>query len=156
MLTVAGKITPLIDFLKQKLLSGPLIHIDETQMQVLNEPGKTAQSKSYMRVQRSGPPDTPAVYFLYAPSRATNVPDKLLKGCACGDRVTKMQRKSTRIGTYSATSAASLSPSRSVLSLNLRPSKCTCGCRQYSSSLQARSALVLTSCIRRIRATAGV
>jgi len=33
-----------IDYLKQQLLSGSLIHMGETQVQVLNEPGKTAQN----------------------------------------------------------------------------------------------------------------
>ena len=32
----------------QEILSGPLINIDETPLQVLNEPEKTSQSKSYI------------------------------------------------------------------------------------------------------------
>ena len=67
-LTVAGKIKPLIDHMKQQLRSDPLIHIDETQVQVLKEPGKSPQSRSYMWVQRGGPPDTPVIHFHYDPS----------------------------------------------------------------------------------------
>lgn len=40
----------LVDALRKTLLSQPLIHGDETTVQVLKEPGKTAQSKSYMWV----------------------------------------------------------------------------------------------------------
>ena len=79
-LSVAHQIKPLIEHLKQQLLSGPLIHIDETQVQVLKEPGKSAQSRSYMWVQRGGLPDTPVIYFHYDPSRATGVAEKLLDG----------------------------------------------------------------------------
>jgi len=79
-LAVAGKIKPLIEYMKQQLHSGPVIHIDETQVQVLKEPGKSPQSRSYMWVQRGGPPDVPVIHFHYDPSRATNVADKLLAG----------------------------------------------------------------------------
>ena len=79
-LTVASKIQPLIDHMKQQLRSGPLIHIDETQVQVLKEPGKSPQSRSYMWVQRGGPPDTSVIHFHCDPSRAADVADKLLDG----------------------------------------------------------------------------
>ena len=54
--------------MKPQLHSGSLIHIDETQVQVLKEPGKSPQSRSYMWVQRGGPPDTPVIHFHYDPS----------------------------------------------------------------------------------------
>jgi len=79
-LTVAGKIKPLIDYMQQQLRAGPLIHIDETQVQVLKEPGKSPQSRSYMWVQRGGPPGTPVIHFHYDPSRSTDVAGKLLDG----------------------------------------------------------------------------
>ena len=79
-LAVAGKIKPLIDHMKQQLQSGSLIHIDETQVQVLKEPGKPPQSRSYMWVQRGGPPDTPVIHFHYDPSRSADVAGKLLDG----------------------------------------------------------------------------
>jgi len=71
-LTVAGKIKPLIDHMQQQL--------DETQVQVLKEPGKSPQSRSYMWVQRGGPPGTPVIHFHYDPSRSTDVAGKLLDG----------------------------------------------------------------------------
>lgn len=79
-LSVASKVELLIDHMKQLLLSSHLIYMDETGVQVLNEPGKTAQSKSYMWVQRGGPPGKPVIYFHYNPSRATMVPKQLLDG----------------------------------------------------------------------------
>ncbi|MCX5545887.1 transposase, partial [Paraburkholderia sp. CNPSo 3076] len=43
----------LYDALHKTLLSQPLIHGDETTVQVLKEPGRSAQSKSYAWVYRS-------------------------------------------------------------------------------------------------------
>ena len=79
-LAVAGKLTPLISHMRQQLLSGGLIYMDETKVQVLKEPGKPAQSQSYMWIQRGGPPDKPIVYFHYDPSRAASVASRLLQG----------------------------------------------------------------------------
>ena len=79
-LAVAKKLDPLINCLEKGLQKGPLLHMDETRVQVLNEPDKTAQSQSYMWVRRGGPPDRPIIHFHYDPSRATSVPDKLLSG----------------------------------------------------------------------------
>lgn len=49
-------------------------------MQVLNEPDKKAQSKSYLWVQRGGPPDRPVILFDYDASRSQAVPQRLLDG----------------------------------------------------------------------------
>lgn len=78
-LSVAHQLEPLIERLVQHLLSGSLIHIDETRVQVLKEPGKSAQSNSYMWVRRGGPPDRTVIHFHYDPSRAASVPEALLK-----------------------------------------------------------------------------
>ena len=40
-------VQPLINLLRDELLSESVIHMDETPLQVLNEAGKPAQSKSY-------------------------------------------------------------------------------------------------------------
>ena len=45
-LKVAEKIAPLINQFKQQLMSSPVLFMDETRVQVLNEPGKTPQSNS--------------------------------------------------------------------------------------------------------------
>ena len=54
--------------------------MDETTVQVLNEAGKTAQSKSYLWLQRGGPPDQPVVLYDYDPGRGAGVPKRLLAG----------------------------------------------------------------------------
>jgi len=79
-LKVAEKITPLIEHLRKHLLQQPLLHMDETRVQVLNEPGKSAQSQSYMWVQRAGPPDKVAILFHYDPGRSTQAAQQLLVG----------------------------------------------------------------------------
>ena len=79
-LTTAKKIEPLIEHLEQQLLSSALLYMDETRVQVLNEPDKSAQSQSYMWVRRGGPPETPIVHFHYDPGRSTAVAETLLSG----------------------------------------------------------------------------
>ncbi len=44
---VAERSAPLIELLKDEILSGPLINADETPVQVMNEPGRSNNSKSY-------------------------------------------------------------------------------------------------------------
>lgn len=65
----------LLFLLHQELLLAPLIHIDETTLQVLKEPGRSPSSKSYMWVMRGGA----SVYFHYSPTRASSVAQSLLK-----------------------------------------------------------------------------
>ena len=81
-LKVAERIDPLINQLQQHLMSSPLLFMDETRVQVLNEPGKTPQSNSYMWVQRGGPPDKSIVRFHYDPGRSTATAKRLLEGFA--------------------------------------------------------------------------
>jgi len=82
MLGVGELLTPLNALLRRHLLAGPLIHMDETTLQVNTEPGRKASSTSYMWVQRGGPPGEQVVLFDYAPSRAGAVPLELLRGFA--------------------------------------------------------------------------
>ena len=71
-------VQPLINFLRDELLSQTYIHVDESTLQVLKEPGRDAQSKSYMWVQVSGERERPVVLFDYDPSRSGEVPKRLL------------------------------------------------------------------------------
>ena len=52
-----------------ELIKSPVIAIDETPLQVLNEPEKPNTSKSYMWVFRGGTKENPIVYYEYRPSR---------------------------------------------------------------------------------------
>ena len=73
-------VQPVINLLRERMLEGRYIHCDETTVQVLDEPGKSAQSKSYMWVQASGTGEQPVVLFDYDPSRSGAVPKRLLEG----------------------------------------------------------------------------
>ena len=79
-LKVAEQLMPLRAHFKQGLIDSPLIFMDETRVQVLNEPGKSPASQSYMWVQRGGPPNKAIVQFHYAPSRSTDIAKRLLSG----------------------------------------------------------------------------
>lgn len=67
---VGQKCEPLLDLLWREIQSGPLINMDETTVQVLNEPGKSNTSKSYMWMFRGGDVVRPALIFRYDPSRS--------------------------------------------------------------------------------------
>lgn len=69
---------PLVNLLWDQVREAALIHMDETTVQVLVEPGKTPQSKSYMWVTAAGPPSQSIVLFHYAPTRSQQVPVDLL------------------------------------------------------------------------------
>lgn len=72
---------PVYDALKARLLSHGVLHADETTLQVLREPGKAAQSKSYMWMYRtSGDSGTPTVLYEYQPSRKQEHPKRFLDG----------------------------------------------------------------------------
>jgi transposase len=63
----------LINLLQEKIRSGPLIYIDETPLQVLNEAGRDNTTKSYMWVFRGGPPDRPTLLYQYQRTRSGRV-----------------------------------------------------------------------------------
>ena len=77
---VAQRCEILLMILKKEILSGPLINIDETPVQVLKEPGRTSQSKSYMWIFRGGTQERPGILFEYHPTRAGDVAAVFLKG----------------------------------------------------------------------------
>jgi transposase len=76
----AGVLQPLHNLMRDILLDGSLIHMDETVVQVLKEKDKAPTSNSYMWVQTGGPPDKPVVLYDYDPSRSASVPTGLLEG----------------------------------------------------------------------------
>ena len=80
MIQAGTLVQPLINLLRDRLLAYDLIQMDETPVHVLKEPGKTAQSKSYLWLARGGPPDRPVILYDYDPSRGAEVPKRLLSG----------------------------------------------------------------------------
>jgi len=80
MIQTGNLIQPVINLLRDRLLCYDILHMDETTVQVLNEPNKKAQSKSYLWVQRGGPPDKPVILFDYDAGRSQSVPLCVLEG----------------------------------------------------------------------------
>ena len=73
-------IQPLINLMRDRLLSYDIIAMDESRYQVLKEDGKTPQSQSYIWVQRGGPSELPVILYDYDPTRSQSVPLRLLDG----------------------------------------------------------------------------
>lgn len=73
---VAGACDILINMMNEAVLSGPVIGIDETTLQVLKGPRK---SKSYMWVFKGGPPGKSVILFQYHPTRSGDVAASFLK-----------------------------------------------------------------------------
>jgi len=73
-------IQPLINLLEDKLLTYPVMHGDETTVQMQKEPDKNASSKSYMWVRVGGPPTQPIRLFHYADSRRGEVASAFFAG----------------------------------------------------------------------------
>ena len=70
---------PIYDALKGMLCLRRVIHADETTLQVLHEPGKSPQSKSYMWLYRtSGDTDSPIVLYEYQSDRKAKHPHTFL------------------------------------------------------------------------------
>jgi len=73
-------VQPLINLLRDELLAQPYLLMDETTLQVLKEPGKAPESKSYLWAQMSPAREAPIILFDYDPSRCGEVPKRLLAG----------------------------------------------------------------------------
>ena len=72
---------PIYEAMKHRLCGHDVLHGDETVLQVLKEPGKTAQSKSYMWLFRtSGEAKYQIVLYDYQPDRKHTHPEEFLKG----------------------------------------------------------------------------
>lgn len=68
----------LVDLMLEEIRKADIINMDESPMQVLNEPGRANTSKSYMWVTKGGPPGSPIVLFHYDPSRGGLVAQEIL------------------------------------------------------------------------------
>jgi transposase len=78
MIQLDQRLGSLMAAMKALLYQGPVIHIDETRLQVLKEPGREASQQSFMWVYRGGPPERPVVWFQYADTRSGTVPRQFL------------------------------------------------------------------------------
>lgn len=74
-------VTPLYEAMRQVLRACPVIHGDETRVQVLKEDGRSAQSQSFMWVYRTAIDSAqPVVLFEYQPGRGHEHPTRFLDG----------------------------------------------------------------------------
>ena len=72
---------PVYEALHRQLVLRQVLHADETMLQVLHEPGKKAQTKSYMWMYRtSGDGKWHIVLYEYQPSRKAEHAEKFLEG----------------------------------------------------------------------------
>lgn len=73
--------SPVVGLLHKKLLEQQYLHIDETPVQVMNEPDRKNTTDSYMWVYCSIKNSTqPVRQFVYQPGRSGTYPQKYLKG----------------------------------------------------------------------------
>ena len=79
MLTGASWLEKIYAHLHRELLLRDILHADETSLQVLKEPDRAAQAKSYMWLYRTGREGPPIILFEYQPTRAANHPEKFLE-----------------------------------------------------------------------------
>jgi transposase len=77
---VAERACPLADLMDRLIREGPIVNIDETPVQVLQEPGRADTQKSYMWIFRGGEPERPVLRYQYHPTRAGSVPLSYLAG----------------------------------------------------------------------------
>jgi len=75
---VAEKCSFLVELMCREIRSGPYVQIDETLLQVLDEPGRKATTKSYMWVFRGGDSEKPTIVYQYHPTRSSGVPRMFL------------------------------------------------------------------------------
>lgn len=80
MMKLGELVLPLINLLRDSVHEYGIVQMDETTVQVLKEKNKAVSSKSYMWVQRGGPPEQPVVLFDYDASRSGTVSLRLLEG----------------------------------------------------------------------------
>jgi len=78
MIQAAHHCDGLVHLLQDEIRGGPLIGIDESPLQVLNEAGRANTSKSYMWVYRGGQLECPTLLYQYYPSRSGRVALKFL------------------------------------------------------------------------------
>ena len=80
LIKISEMLRPLQKYLKEALLKGDLMNIDETPVQVMKEPGRKNTEKSYMWCYRGGPPDKRVIIFQYDQSRAGKVCREFISG----------------------------------------------------------------------------
>jgi transposase len=68
------------DLFHKKIKEGPVIQMDETTLQVMKEPNRENNQKSYMWLARGGPVETPLVIYRYHETRHSRHAQEFLEG----------------------------------------------------------------------------
>lgn len=71
---------PVYERMYVHLLEHDIMHADETTLQVLQEPGRAAETQSYLWLYRTGRDGPPIILFEYQPTRAGKHPTEFLSG----------------------------------------------------------------------------
>ena len=82
MLKGGEMLEPIYNRMHDLLLGLDILHADETPLQVLHEPGRSAQEKSYLWLYRSGRYGPPIICYEYQPGRDSKYPTAFLNGFA--------------------------------------------------------------------------
>lgn len=80
MIKGANWLAPLFERMREHLLQKDILHADETTLQVLHEPERSASSTSYIWLYRTGREGPPIILYEYQTTRASKHPVKFLKG----------------------------------------------------------------------------
>jgi len=78
-----GKLKPLFAILKETVKSGPVLQMDETEVQVIGEENRNDLQKSYMWLARGGPVGKKVIWYEYHPTHAAYNAIEFLQGY-CG------------------------------------------------------------------------
>jgi transposase len=80
LMTLYDKLKILGELIEKDIRGGPLIGMDETPVQVLNEKDRANTTKSYMWVARGTFEKKPVLLYTYSPTRSAQTPKNLLAG----------------------------------------------------------------------------
>ncbi|HBR30555.1 MAG TPA: IS66 family transposase, partial [Clostridiales bacterium] len=80
MIKGASLLQPVADEMKAELLKKEVLHADETTLEVLCEPGRPAQTNSYMWVYRTSGCDAPIIIYDYQEGRSGRFAKEFLNG----------------------------------------------------------------------------
>ncbi len=80
MLKIGAAITPLINLMQEEILNHDVAYADETTVQVLDEPGRRAQTKSFIWCFIGGVPHKAVTIYQYHPTRRGEVVSQFLEG----------------------------------------------------------------------------
>ena len=78
--TVYNALKPLYELMKGQLRAGPVLRMDETTVQVMDEPGRSDTRKSYMWLSLGGPPGKPVAWYAYRETRSSKHINEFLDG----------------------------------------------------------------------------